>query len=139
MKQEKQRQLGMNPSTAQAKLLKDILFFFVNKEEIKCFQCSGALTRENFSIEHKVPWLHSENPRGLFFDLDNISFSHLSCNYGAARRNYTKAGHGTRAKYESGCKCKPCLAASASYTRSLYTTEKRRIKYEKEKLKYNRK
>ena len=138
MKQEKQRQLGMNPSTAQAKLLKDILFFFVNRDEIKCFQCSGTLTRENFSIEHKVPWLHSESPRELFFDLDNIRFSHLSCNYSAARRNYTKAEHGTNAKYQNGCRCKSCTDAMSTRIRNSYTPQKRRAKYEREKLKSNR-
>lgn len=44
------------------------------------------MTRETFSIEHLVPWLDSNNPIELYFDLDNISFSHLSCNIKAARR-----------------------------------------------------
>lgn len=80
----KQEQLGMNPSTAQARLLKDILFKFA--KETPCYHCKGMLTRETFSIEHKVPWLHSENPKELFFDLNNISFSHLSCNIAAGRK-----------------------------------------------------
>ena len=44
------------------------------------------MDRETFSIEHKTPWLDSGDPIGLYFDLDNISFSHLSCNCRASRR-----------------------------------------------------
>ena len=40
------------------------------------------------SIEHKIPWLDSDNPKELFFNLEkNIAFSHLSCNISAARQN----------------------------------------------------
>ena len=76
----------MNPSTASHRLIKDLLFSFITKEEQKCFQCGGELTRDTFSVEHKIPWLHSEKPLDLFFDLDNIAFSHLGCNSRAARR-----------------------------------------------------
>ena len=138
MKEEKQKQLGMNPSTASAKLLKDILFDFVIKAGHTCYKCKGKLTRKTFSVEHIEPWLHSEDPVGLFFSLDNIAFSHLNCNISRARRRKTTAEHGTRAKYQSGCKCVSCKKASALYTRTLYTPEKRRLKYENEKLKRNR-
>ena len=82
---KKHSQLGMNSSTASHRLVKDLLFSFV--KDTPCYHCGGTLERENFSIEHKVPWLDSEDPKGLFFDLDNISYSHLSCNVKAARRN----------------------------------------------------
>lgn len=83
---KKKVQLGMNPGTASYKLVKDLLFNFVNEAGHKCFRCGGDLNRENFSIEHKVRWLDSVNPLGLFFDLSNIAFSHRSCNYGATVR-----------------------------------------------------
>ena len=51
-----------------------------------CFHCNKNIRNiENFSIEHKIPWLYSSDPRKLFFDLKNIGFSHLSCNIGARR------------------------------------------------------
>jgi hypothetical protein len=89
-KQRKMEQLGMNPSTASNRLVKDILFDFVQKAGHKCYHCGGEMTREDFSIEHKQHWLDSEDPVGLYFDLDNITFSHQSCNSKAARR--TKSG-----------------------------------------------
>jgi hypothetical protein len=80
-------QLGMNPSTASARLIKDILFEFLVSPKYTCFRCGEKLTRETFSVEHKIPWLNSEDPIELFFDLDNIAFSHLKCNSAAGRRS----------------------------------------------------
>lgn len=86
MSNKKADQLGMNPSTAQNRLTKDILFsLVVETGKNMCHQCGGEITRDNFSIEHKKPWLDSDNPVGLFFGLDNIAFSHLKCNVDARR------------------------------------------------------
>ena len=84
----KQEQLGMNHSTAQHQLRKKILFSLIQElgRDI-CFQCDKRIHNiDNFSIEHKEPWLYSNNAREKFFDLNNIAFSHLSCNCGAGRR-----------------------------------------------------
>ena len=80
------QQLGMDYATASNKLFKDVLFSFVQQSGFRCFHCGGELSRSTFSIEHKVPWLDSHSPAELFFDLENISFSHRSCNIAAARR-----------------------------------------------------
>lgn len=85
------------------------------------------IQRNNLSIEHKIPWLNSENPQGLFFDLQNIAFSHLSCNVGAARR--AKASCGSSSAYRRGCRCNDCTMAKATAQRDTYTTEKRRERY----------
>ena len=86
-KETKKKQLGMDPGTASNRLVKDILWnYIVKNEENFCFHCGAELERNNFSIEHKVPWLHSEDPLHLFFDLENISYSHKSCNSSAGRR-----------------------------------------------------
>lgn len=77
---EKQKQLGMNPSTAAHRLRVDLLFSFATKLGYKCFHCGKELVRDGFSIEHKSPWLHATDPKEMFFDLENIGFSHLSCN-----------------------------------------------------------
>lgn len=83
---KKQSQLGMNPSTASGRLVKDVLFKFVQMHHPNCFKCGLPMTRETFSIEHKTPWLDSDDPVGLYFDLNNIDFSHNKCNAAAARR-----------------------------------------------------
>jgi len=82
----KNKQLGMNAGTASGRLLKDILFSFVLSSGGVCFRCGKPMTRETFSVDHKVPFLHSDDPVGLFFDLTNIAYSHRVCNIVAARR-----------------------------------------------------
>ena len=37
-----------------------------------------------------MPWLDSSTPLETFFDLDNITFSHNSCNISAARKPHRK-------------------------------------------------
>ncbi len=107
---KKAEQLKMNPSTASGRLVKDIIFGFLVKEKIVCHHCDRPMTRENYSIEHKEPWLDSENPVGLYFDLENISFSHLRCNIKASRNNMTsKQKHPSISAYENrGCRCAEC-------------------------------
>jgi hypothetical protein len=86
--QKKAEQLGMPHGTASGKLQKAILFDLLKQlNKNYCFQCSAEIeTIRELSIEHKIPYLDSENPVKLFFDLDNIAFSHLNCNSGAARK-----------------------------------------------------
>lgn len=117
----------MNPSTASGRLVKDILFKFVTDAGYVCYQCGEPLTRETFSIEHKTPWLDSEDPIGLYFSMDNIDYSHKSCNSGAARRN--KAECGTRSAYQAGCRCEGCTNANRDSQRKLYSKEKRSERY----------
>lgn len=84
---KKQQQLGMNPSTAANRLVKDTLWRLVVQAELNvCHRCSEPMTRETFSIEHKEAWLDSADPVALYFDQENISFSHLRCNIKDARR-----------------------------------------------------
>lgn len=77
---QKKKQLGLNPSTATARLRKMVLFDLVKKvRQDSCFRCGKKIRRyEDLSIDHKKPWLHV-NP-DLFWDLDNITFSHTKCN-----------------------------------------------------------
>lgn len=124
---KKETQLGMNPSTASHRLVKDLLFKFAVDSGHKCFRCGGELDRGTFSIEHKIPWLDSEDPVALYFDLENIAFSHNSCNVGARRKEPAKCG--TRSKYTTGCRCKDCKAANSADYRSRYTPESRNARY----------
>lgn len=84
---KKAEQLGMPLGTASGRLKKNLLFKLIQLQELDiCFQCGKKIENvDDLSIEHKVPWLDSDDPVGLFFDLNNISFSHLKCNSGAAR------------------------------------------------------
>lgn len=85
MSNKKKEQLGMNPSTASGRLVKDLLWHHVASKQT-CHHCKESMTREDFSIEHIEPWLDSEDPLGLYFDMDNVAFSHHSCNVGACRQ-----------------------------------------------------
>ena len=77
---KKQHQLGMNPSTASGRLVKDLLWNFVETTgQSACCKCGEPMSRETFSIEHVTPWLDSDDPVVLYFDLTNISYSHRVC------------------------------------------------------------
>ena len=91
MRKNYESQLNMNLSTASSRLKKLILFDLVQKTgQDKCFRCGELiLSADELSIEHKNPWLHSDEPEELFFDLNNIAFSHLDCNC-RARRYFPK-------------------------------------------------
>jgi len=77
----------MHPSTAATRLKKMLLFDMAKRLGIDdCYRCREKIESiDNLSVEHKIPWLDSENPVGLFFDLKNIAFSHLRCNNLAGR------------------------------------------------------
>lgn len=113
----------MNPGTASNRLVKDILFKFVSESGHKCHRCAGDMTRDNFSIDHMVEWLDSSNPTELYFDLNNIAYSHLDCNVGARRSNPIVCG--TATKYGKGCRCEPCKAARAVVRKRAYLKLKR--------------
>lgn len=86
--QEKQKQLGMSIGKANNRLRKKILFSLIKACGLdNCYRCNKIIDEiSDLSIEHIKPWLHSENPSELYFDLDNIAFSHLSCNSACARK-----------------------------------------------------
>ena len=115
---KKSAQLGISHGTASNRLRKAIMFSLI-KETGKdmCFHCEEKIESiDNLSIEHKVPWLDSEDPVGLYFDLDNIAFSHLSCNSGNRRSNFSE--HGTTRRYgHYGCRCDLCTQANTEKTR----------------------
>ena len=109
MNDKKTEQLGMNFSTASGRLRKMIMFNLIKKmDENWCYRCGGEIeSPEDLSTEHKISWLDSETPQELFFDLENISFSHKSCNYSFGRR---KRGltHPSHESYRRGCRCDEC-------------------------------
>ncbi len=72
--------LGMPLGTASGRLRKSIMFSMaVRLGEDNCFRCGKKIVDVNeLSIEHKQPW--EGVSVDLFFDINNISFSHLVCN-----------------------------------------------------------
>ncbi len=80
----KTEKLGLNFSTAQNRLRKMVLFDLLKqvKKNI-CFRCNKKIEKiEDLSLEHKISWMNSDTPKKLFFDVNNIAFSHTICNYG---------------------------------------------------------
>jgi len=117
----KHEKLGMNPSTAAHRLRVDLLFDLAVKAGHTCFRCSQPLTRETFSIEHKLAWQSAADPKASFFDLRNIAYSHLACNIGAAERLSKYPSKEAQAQIR-----RPLRATSM---RLRYTAEGRREKY----------
>ena len=99
-------QLEMPLGTACHKLRQQIMFQLVQQtgRDI-CFKCNEIIESvEDFSIEHKIPWL--DNDVSLFWNLDNIAFSHRRGTY-----ERIKYECGTEARYHGGCRCDPCKQA----------------------------
>jgi hypothetical protein len=78
--------LGMPHGTAGNRLRKMILFNLLQRHgENVCFKCAEPIeTAEELNIEHKQPWEGISVE--LFWDLENIAFSHLRCNKNHRRR-----------------------------------------------------
>lgn len=104
----KKEQLGMAGGTASNRLRKMVMFSILKKHnENTCYRCNEEIaTSDELSVEHKEPWLDSDNPIEKFFDLENIAFSHLSCNVGSGRRR--QSDHGKQNRYDAGCRCDLC-------------------------------
>jgi len=90
---KKAEQLGMPYGTANGRLRKQILFHLLERHgENVCFQCGEKIEcADVLSIEHKKPWL--DESVDLFWDLDNIAFSHLKCNISVRRSGYSCPGN----------------------------------------------
>ena len=119
--QKKADLLGEPFGTAGSRLRKMLLFKYVNKcGETICYRCNTEIkTIDEFSIEHKMSWMNSPDPKKDFFNLDQITFSHLLCNTAAAIKP-NKKYHTVESRNEKTRKIN-----AASHRRN-YTTEKRR-------------
>ena len=72
--------LGIPYGTAVGRLRKKVLFHLLQKhKENVCVRCTKEIqTVEDLSIEHIKPW--EGRSVELFWNMDNVSFSHLKCN-----------------------------------------------------------
>jgi hypothetical protein len=108
---KKKKQLGMDYGTAQNRLKKQVLFELIKASGLDmCFVCEKVIDNiKHLSIEHIEPWLDSDNPKEVFFDLKNITFSHLKCNISRARQPLKGTiKHPSVSAYRKGCRCGEC-------------------------------
>lgn len=122
---KKSEQLGMNFSTANNRLKKKILFWLVRKCGLdKCYRCGHLIeSEEELSIEHMVDWL--DNNPALFWDMNNIDFSHLKCNIDNSDRSKGHLKKHGRARYGKGCRCVDCTKANRIHVREFRSVAKR--------------
>jgi hypothetical protein len=123
-KQKLKKQLGMSYGTAANRLRKLILFQLVQETHRDiCYQCKEKIASiDELSIEHMAAWLDSDMPKELFFDLDNIAFSHFKCNVAAGKRPHQKF-------FSKKERLTATNKRTREYKRRVYTTQKRREKY----------
>jgi hypothetical protein len=101
-------QLGVPQGTANSKLRKQLLFKYVQKaKDNVCYRCLKKIeTVDDLSIEHIEPW--EGRDAELFWDLNNIAFSHTRCN-----RPHTNGAERLRKVGPTGtswcCRCKEFL------------------------------
>lgn len=101
-------QLGMPFGTAHHRLRKLILFHLLRKcgEDI-CYRCHERIAVvEDLSIEHKEPWEGIDST--LFWDIDNIAFSHINCNRPHHRSGGKVAGLRKKVGPEGTAWCARC-------------------------------
>lgn len=121
---KKSELLGMNFSKASYQLLRLILFDFVKiTNQNNCYRCNKEINSvKELSVEHKISWQSSHEPLKTFFDLNNISYSHKSCNSKAAvnpRKRWNNRLEARRSRYEKENEIK----------RANYSPLKRRANY----------
>ena len=107
----KARLLGMPIGTASNRLRKSLVYdLWIKLNGDRCYRCGEPINSpDEMSIEHKEPWQSALDPVVSFFDLGNVSISHLSCNVREAERSKPTAGHGASTTYgKRGCRCEEC-------------------------------
>ena len=81
--------LGMSHGAAAGRLRKLVLFRQLKKYgDNVCVRCNKQIeTADELSIEHIQPW--EGRSAELFWNLDNVAFSHMKCNTPHVRRGGT--------------------------------------------------
>ncbi len=84
--------LGMPLGTASARLKKLVLFDLVKRLGLEnCYRCEQPIeSADELDLDHKEPW--RDVSADLFWNLDNVGFSHHACNIAAARKPLKKMG-----------------------------------------------
>ena len=122
--------LGMAFGTASARLRKMILLDLLKRhKENVCYRCGLTIeSRLELSIEHKKPWLGVD--AALFWDLNNIAFSHMQCNASMPNEQRRRElVHGTLSGYcYRGCRCQQCREAGMAYQREYLRKRRAKLK-----------
>lgn len=99
--------LGESFDCAWYKLRKMILFNQAKElgQDI-CCRCNKRIENiDEFSIDHIVPWKESSDPKRMFYDINNIAYSHERCNYrndGRQRFKIFNSKYGMRGVVKTG-------------------------------------
>jgi len=108
--------LGASHHTARNRLNRKILYHLAgNLGLLDCWQCGKFIeTVEEFSVEHKSPYLWVDVD--LYWDMDNIAFSHYACN-AKKIRNGKPPKHNYSRYANSGCRCDICVKDMSRYNK----------------------
>ena len=81
-------QLGMKYGTASWRLQRLMLFWCAQDFGLdNCYRCGEKMDSVNdFTIDHIQPWIGVSSD--LFWDVNNIAFSHMRCNIQSARHTH---------------------------------------------------
>tara|TARA_R110002020_G_scaffold197537_1_gene398657 strand:- start:21 stop:338 length:318 start_codon:yes stop_codon:yes gene_type:complete len=80
-----------------------------------CHRCDEKIENyKQLSIDHIETWLNKSND--LFWDTDNIAYSHLSCN-SAKSAAAPESSHPSYISYSTGCRCEGCKECKRIYTK----------------------
>ena len=103
-------QLGHNQlSHANRILMKDLVFYYLKTLGLNiCCKCKKPLKREDFTIDHIQSWRNKPNAKELFFSIDNIGFSHFTCNSSHSAYNKLEDKPHGHSMYSKGCRCDIC-------------------------------
>lgn len=140
LNKQQAKYLGQPISTARSQLCKNLLFEYVKRAgDTLCYRCGKIIDNvDEFTIEHKSDWRYQENAAELFFDIDNICFSHCSCNSkftSGKRRSDNK--HGFKGIYayagKTGTKYQAAVVwkGSKTYSSPCDSPEEAAIAYDK--------
>lgn len=95
--------LGMSYGMAMGRLRRNVRYrLLAIHGENQCYVCHKAiLAAEEISLEHKRPWLNQKEGRKLFWDLNNIAFSHRRCNkpHNRPKKSRTRDMSGTKTTF----------------------------------------
>lgn len=80
-------QIGLSVSTARNRLIKLLVSKMLDERGEVCFRCGKPLNGD-WTIDHVENWLDSDDPVALFFDVENVAYSHHACN-SRHTRNYS--------------------------------------------------
>lgn len=101
--------IGFNQVAHARRVLMKILMFNYAKRLglANCYRCKKELELSDFTIDHIEGWRNKSNAKELFFDVDNIRFSHHSCNSANTSIEKKPKRHG-HSLYTKGCRCDIC-------------------------------